>query len=134
MLDLIVVRMIGIEEDTWRVIQSNVSASPPHNVAVADRDGRLDRDIPIVNTIEMREQNIIVVNSANREAHTPLKTLRRRRNGRPCTINVLPAFRRRWWYCITLHGRRPVQGSIIHRPRQGFVDSRRWHRFFESRR
>src|SRR5437868_2933164 len=124
MLDRIVVRMINVKKNTGRVIQPNVIAIPPHNVvAVADRDGRLDRHIPIVNTIEMREQNIIVVNSANRQAHTPLKTLRCRRNAGPSAINLLPTFRRRWWYCITLDGRRPVQGDIVHWLWQRFLDS-----------
>src|SRR5205814_10559450 len=94
LLKRIIVRMIHVKENTRRVIQSNIIIMPPHNVAEADRDGRLDRDIPIRDTIEMREQNIIVVNSANRQTHTPLKTLRRRRNGGPRAIHSLPTFRR----------------------------------------
>src|SRR5438270_8251285 len=94
LLKRIVVRMIDVKENTRRVIQPDVISTPSHNVAEADRDGRLDRDIPIRDTIEMREQNIIVVNSANRQTHTPLKTLRRRRNGGPRAINSLSTFRR----------------------------------------
>src|SRR5438067_10385015 len=125
LLKRIVIRMIDVKENTRRVIQPNVIVMPPYNVAEADRDGRLDRDIPIRDTIEMREQNIIVINSANRQTHTPLKTLRRGRNGGPRAINSLPTFRRRWWQCITLHRRRPVQGDIIHWLWQGFFNSRR---------
>src|SRR5207248_1722109 len=87
MLDHIVVRMIDINENTRRIIQPNVIVMPPHNLAEADRDGRLDCDIPIGDTIEMRQQNIIVVNAANRQTHTPLKTLRRRGNGGTGAIN-----------------------------------------------
>src|SRR5438552_18354045 len=79
LLKRIVIRMIDIKENTRRVIQPDVISTPADNVAEADRDGRFDRDIPVRDTIEMREQNIIVINSANRQTHTPLNTLRRGR-------------------------------------------------------
>src|SRR6266566_4508430 len=121
MLDHIVVRMIDVYENTRRVIQTDIAAPPRHNVAEANRDGRLDCDIPIVNPIEMREQNIIVVNSANRQAHTPLKTLRRRRNAGPGAINLLPTFRRRWW--INFRRRRSRGGLLCKRLRRCGDDS-----------
>src|SRR6266568_1914582 len=76
MLDRVILRVVGEEENTRNVIEPDIVLLTPYDVAEAKRDRWFDRDIIIRNSVCLADVDVVVINAANGQAQCILKAAR----------------------------------------------------------
>src|ERR1700682_819369 len=65
--------MIDEKKNARLVIETDVIAFPPDNIAVSNRDTGLDRDVIVVDPVGVADIDIVIVNTAEREVQAVVK-------------------------------------------------------------
>ena len=76
MRDGILVRVIDVQNYTRHVIQTDIVAPAPFDVAEPDRNRRLNREIVIGYPVRITDKDVVVVNPPNGQPQTVVKAAR----------------------------------------------------------